>query len=80
MDLQTNDDGVVSFLPVLNWGVFVVQDKTIGLAVDYFASAEDAAAQKMTRVQLHLEPGPAAELARALISRSNAVLERPGGG
>lgn len=73
MELQTDENGVVSFLPVLTWGVWTVQGRTIGLAADYFASAEDAAAQKLTRIQLHLDPAPAASLGRALISNAEQV-------
>jgi len=38
----------------------VVQGRTVGLAADYYANAEDAAAGKLTRIQLHLDPDPAA--------------------
>ena len=76
MDLQTDATGAVTFAPVLEWGVFIVQDATIGLALDYFANAADAAARKTTRIQLHLDPAPAAELARALASRAGALQRR----
>jgi hypothetical protein len=55
----------------------VVQDKTVGLAVDYYATADDAAALKLSRIQLHLDPEPAATLGRALISHADKV--RQGG-
>ena len=73
MELETDEKGIVSFLPVATWGVWVVQGRTIGLAADFYASAEDLAAQKVTRVQLHLDPAPAAELGRALIAHVEQV-------
>jgi hypothetical protein len=73
MDLETDAAGNVSFLPVITWGVWVVQDRTVGLAADYYASAEDAAAGRTTRIQLHLDPAPAATLGRALISHAELV-------
>jgi hypothetical protein len=77
MELETDDKGLVSFLPVLTWGVWVVQGRTVGLAADYYANAEDAAAQKLTRIQLHLDPAPAASLGRALISHAERVQAPP---
>ena len=73
MELQTDEKGIVSFLPVATWGAWVVQDRTVGLAVDYYASAEDAAAQNVTRIQLHLDPAAAAQMGRALISNAERV-------
>jgi hypothetical protein len=78
MELETDENGIVTFLPAITWGVFIVQDTTVGLAFDYFASAADAAAQKTTRIQLHLDPGGAGELARGLASRASALLQRGG--
>ena len=78
MELETDEAGLVSFLPVMTWGVWVVQGRTVGLAADYYATAEDAAAQKLTRIQLHLDPEPAAALGRALISHAEQVPPQPG--
>ena len=78
MELHTDEKGIVSFLPVVTWGVWVVQDRTVGLAVDYYASAEDAAAQKTSRIQLHLDPAAAASVGRALISHADRVHLPPG--
>jgi hypothetical protein len=79
MELETDDKGNVSFLPVLTWGVWVVQGRTVGLAADYYANAEDAAALKVTRIQLHLDPEPAATFGRALVSHAQKVLSLPDG-
>ncbi len=79
MELETDANGIVTFVPVLEWGVFIVQEKTVGLAVDYYASPKDAAAQKLTRLQLHLDAEPAAQLARALGSRASALQQHLGG-
>jgi hypothetical protein len=77
MELETDAAGNVTFLPVLTWGVWVVQGRTVGLAADYYASAADAAAGKLTRIQLHLDPEPAATLGRALISHAEKVQAPP---
>lgn len=74
MELETDDSGVVTFLPVINWAVTIVQDKTVGLAVDYYASAADAAAGRLSRIQLHLDPSPAQQMGRAIEKRGDAVL------
>ena len=73
MELHTDEKGIVSFMPVTTWGVWVVQDQTVGLAVDYYACFDDAAAQKTTRIQLHLDPAAAAAVGRALISNAERV-------
>ena len=78
MDLEVDANGNVTFLPVITWGVWVVQGRTVGLAADYYANPADAAAQKLSRIQLHLDPDPAAALGRALISHADKV--RQGGG
>ena len=80
MELETDEKGLVTFLPVITWGVFVVQGKTIGIAADYYASAEDAAAEKLTRIQMHLDPNPAASLGRALINHAARVQVQNSGG
>ena len=82
MELETDATGIVTFLPMMNWGVCVVQGRTVGLAVDYYANAADAAAGKLSRIQLHLDPepaasaGPRADLARRDGARRRAA--RPG--
>jgi hypothetical protein len=78
MELETDAAGNVTFLPVLTWGVWVVQGRTVGVAADYYANAADAAAGKLTRIQLHLDPEPAATLGRALISHAEKVQTTPG--
>ena len=74
MELETDENGIVTFLPIINWSVTIVQDKTVGLAVDYYASAEDVAASRLSRIQLHLDPGPAQQLGRAIEKRGEMVL------
>jgi hypothetical protein len=74
MELETDDKGIITFLPILNWSVTVVQGKTVGLALDYYASAEDAAASRLSRIQLHLDPGPAQQLGRAMEKRGDMAL------
>jgi hypothetical protein len=78
MELETDTNGIVTFLPILNWSVTVVQGKTVGLAVDYYASAADAAAMRSSRVQLHLDPGPAQQLGRAMARQGERVLASGG--
>lgn len=78
MELQTDEKGLVSFLPVMTWGVWTVQGRTVGLAVDYYANAEDAAAQRVTRIQLHLDPAAAAQAGRSLISHADSLQAPPG--
>jgi hypothetical protein len=78
IELEADANGVITFLPILEWSVTVVQGKTIGLAVDYYASAADAAAMKPSRVQLHLDPGPAQQLGRALAQQGERVLASSG--
>jgi hypothetical protein len=80
MELQTDANDIVTFVPVLEWGVFIVQEKTVGVAFDYCASAEDAEAQKRSRIQLHLDPTAALELARALASHATMLQRRTGSG
>ena len=75
MELETDENGIVTFLPVINWAVTIVQDKTVGLAVDYYASAADASAQRLSRIQLHFDPGPAQQMGRAIEKRGDMVLE-----
>ena len=78
MELETDEKGIVTFLPIMNWAVTIVMDKTVGLAVDYYANAEDAAASRLSRIQLHLDPGPAQQLGRALEKRGDMVLGSSG--
>jgi hypothetical protein len=78
MELEVDENGNVTFLPVITWGVWVVQGRTVGMAVDYYASPADAAAHRLTRIQLHLDPAPAAALGRTLIAQADKV--RHGGG
>jgi hypothetical protein len=73
VELETDANGIVTFLPVATWGVFTVQDKLVGLAFDYYATAADAAALRPTHVQLHLESGAAAALADSLARHAEAV-------
>ena len=78
MDLEVDAHGNVTFLPAITWGVWVVQGRTVGLAADYYASPADAAAQKLSRIQLHLDPEPAAALGRSLISHAEKVRDGAG--
>ena len=74
MELEADARGIVTFMPIAAWFVSLVQGKTVGLAIDYYASAEDAAASRLSRIQLHLDPGPAQQLGRALEKRGEMVL------
>lgn len=79
VELETDEKGIVTFLPLITWGVSIVQGKTVGLAIDYYASAEDVAAQRLSRLQVHLDPQGAKEMARVLQDRGERLLA-PGGG
>ena len=74
MELEADENGIVTFKPLTAWMVSIVQDKTVGLAIDYYASAADAAAGRITRIQLHLDPGPAQHLGRAIAQRGDVIL------
>ena len=76
MELETDDKGIVTFLPLAGWGVSIVQDKTVGLAVDYYATAEDAAAKRPSRIQLHMDDEVARQIGRAMELRGNMLIER----
>jgi hypothetical protein len=80
MELETDEKGIVTFLPLRAWSVSIVQDQTVGLAVDYFASAEDAAAARTTRIQLHIDPEVARQIGRAMELRANMVIKRRAAG
>ena len=79
MEFESDADGIITFLPLLRWGVSVVQGKTVGLAIEYYANAEDAAAERTTRLQLHLEAANAKDLARAIAARGDMILGAGGG-
>jgi hypothetical protein len=74
MELETDEKGIVTFLPVIGWLVTIAQGKTVGLAIDYVASAEDAAASRLSRIQLHLDPASAQQMGRAMEERGDMVL------
>ncbi len=74
MELETDARELVTFLPLKQWMVTVVQDKTVGLAFDYYASAADAAAGRVSRIQLHLDPEPAQRLGRSITQHGDMVL------
>jgi hypothetical protein len=74
MELETDANGIITFLPLKQWMVTVVQDKTVGLAIDYYANAADAAAGRVSRIQLHLDPGPAREMGLAVAQRGSALV------
>ena len=74
MELETDENGIVTFLPIINWSATIVQGKTVGLAIDYYATSADAAAARLSRIQLHLDPGPARQLGRAIEERGEMVL------
>ncbi|HZZ87595.1 MAG TPA: hypothetical protein VFE13_04600 [Caulobacteraceae bacterium] len=73
MELETDEKGLVTFLPLVSWGVTLVQGKTVGLLIDYYANADDIAAQKVTRRQLALDRAGALALGRSLISRAEQL-------
>jgi hypothetical protein len=75
MELETDAKGIITFLPLKQWMVTVVQDQTVGLAIDYYADAADAAAGRVSRIQLHLDPGPAQQLGRAIAQRGDALIK-----
>jgi hypothetical protein len=74
MELETDEEGFVTFLPVISWSVTIAQGKTVGLAIDYVASAADAAASRLSRIQLHLDPASAQLMGRAMDERGGMVL------
>jgi hypothetical protein len=74
MELETDERGIVTFLPLITWGVTLVQGKTVGLVLDYYASAEDAAAKRPTHLQIHIDPAVAKEVGRAMQVRADLVL------
>ncbi|HVN01963.1 MAG TPA: hypothetical protein VMT68_17320 [Caulobacteraceae bacterium] len=74
MELETDANGIVTFMPIIRWGVSIVEGKTVGLAVDYYASAADAAAKRTSRVQLHVDALAARDLGRALTARADTLL------
>jgi hypothetical protein len=78
MELETDEKGLVTFLPLVNWSVTLVQEQTVGVAIDYYASAEDLAARKTTRLQLNLDPGAAQAFGRALTTRSEMLIAAGG--
>jgi hypothetical protein len=73
LELETDANGVITFLPLKQWLVTIVQDKTVGLAFDYYASAADQAAGRVSRVQLHLDPEPAQRLGRSIAQHGDRV-------
>jgi hypothetical protein len=78
MELETNANGVVTFLPLTGWAVVVVMGKSVGLAIDYYASNEDAAAARTSRIQIHIDPAVAREIGRAMASRGDTLLGSAG--
>jgi hypothetical protein len=79
MELETDDKGIVTFLPMIEWAVTIVQDKDVGLAVDYFANAEDLAAQRLSRIQLYVNPAVARQIGRAMQTRADMVIAAQAG-
>ena len=73
MELETDENDRVTFLPLVSWGVTLVQEQSVGLLIDYYASAEDVAARKTTRVQLNLDRAGALALGRSLVSRAEML-------
>jgi hypothetical protein len=76
MELETDEKGIVTFLPLAGWLVSIVQDQTVGLAVDYYANAEEAAAARTSRIQIHIDPEVARQIGRAVELRANVLIER----
>jgi hypothetical protein len=77
MDLETDAKGIVTFMPVIEWGVSIVEGRTVGVAVDYYVSAEDAATRRTSRIQLHIDPTAAQNLGRAITARGVTILSNP---
>jgi len=75
MDLETDANGLVTWLPLATWGVHIVEGRTVGLSLDYYASAADAAAQRPTRVQVHLDAASAQTLGQAMDKRGEMILD-----
>jgi hypothetical protein len=79
VELETDEKGIVTFLPLITWGVSIVQGKTVGLAMDYYASAEDVAAQRLSRLQVHLDVQGAKDMGRVLQEHSDRLRASGGG-
>ena len=79
VELETDEKGIVTFMPLITWGVSIVQGKTVGLAIDYYASAEDLAAQRLSRLQVHVDAQAAKDIGRVLQDRGERVLASGGG-
>ncbi|HEY1425336.1 MAG TPA: hypothetical protein VGF50_01575 [Caulobacteraceae bacterium] len=71
MEPEIDNNGAVTFLPMIEWGVWVVEGRTVGVGADYYASPADAAAHERPRVQLQLGPASAAALGRTLIAQAD---------
>jgi hypothetical protein len=80
MDLKTDANGIATFLPLVEWGVNVVRGETVGLSLDYYASPEDAAAQRRTRLQVFVDAAAARQMAEGLASRADRVAGGGSGG
>jgi hypothetical protein len=76
MDPKTDADGNSTFCPVVQWGVNIAPNQTIGLMFDYTATMEDLAARRLTRVQLYLQAEYAAVLARAIAEHAAELSRR----
>jgi hypothetical protein len=74
LELETDERGMVTFLPLVTWGVTTARGSTVGLAVDYYANAQDAAAKRTTRLQIHIDPATAVEFAKAMQGLGEAAL------
>jgi hypothetical protein len=78
MELETDENGIVTFLPLTAWLASVVMGQTVGLAIDYYASADDAAAARTSRIQIHIDPTVAKQIGQSLIVRGDMVLAGDG--
>ncbi len=78
MEFETDANGIVTFFPVAEWGVSIVQGQSVGLAFDYLAGAADVSAQRRTRIQLHLSPEAAVQLGRLMQARGEDILKARG--
>jgi hypothetical protein len=76
MDLKTDADGNALFCPVVQWGVNIAPNQTIGLMFDYTATMEDLAARRLTRVQLYMQAEYAAMMAQALAEHAAELSRR----
>lgn len=77
MPSKPGPEGWHEFKPLSGWEVANMQDTAVVLMLDYAASDEDFDAERDTRLQLHLPPETAAQLAAALARVAEKILRQP---